>query len=79
MLARAGVSAAAACAAVGRVRGADRPLLCWASLPEPAPQASTMSPRSTALPMAVSKGGLGPGLHHRTPDAFRIICGRPDS
>lgn len=49
MLARAGVSAAAACAAVGRVRGADQPLLCWASLPEPAPQASTMPLRSTAL------------------------------
>ena len=42
-----GVSAAAACAAVGRVRGADQPLLCWASLPEPAPQASTMPLRST--------------------------------
>ena len=57
MLARAGVSAAAACTAVGRVRGADQPLLCWASLPEPAPQASTMPQGAQLCLMVVSKGG----------------------
>lgn len=79
VLVRAGVSAAAACAAVGHVRGADQPLLCWASLLEPAPQASTMPREAQPCLMIVSKGGLSPGLGHRTPDGFLIICGRPDS
>ena len=79
VLVRARVSAAAACAAVGHVRGAGQPLLCWASLLEPAPQASTMPREAQACLMIVSKGGFSPGLGHRTPDGVLIICGRPDS
>lgn len=52
----------------GLARGADQPLLCWASLPEPGPSWSLLlsppaPPRGTQpCLMVVSEGGLGPGL-----------------